>query len=128
MLDATSTTTRGFSAYGSFAKTVNQDATSHYHLFYGDELARPGLDLTFFEYRFAVPGRTGPGMVHRIVWRLASERALEFWADRLAAEGAEVERVDAGLRFADPRGPGARVRDRLERRRAVDRDAPRDSG
>jgi glyoxalase family protein len=87
-------------------KSINQDDTSVYHLFYGDEQARPGLDLTFFEYRFAVPGRTGPGMVYRIVWRVASERALEFWADRLAAEGAEVERVDAGLRFADPEGLG----------------------
>ena len=31
------------------AKTVNQDDPSVYHLFYGDELARAGADLTFFE-------------------------------------------------------------------------------
>src|SRR5213593_2176408 len=54
------------------AKTVNQDDPSVYHLFYGDELARPGADLTFFEYPHATPGRAGAGMVHRIVWRVAS--------------------------------------------------------
>src|SRR4051794_29846591 len=47
------------------AKSVNQDDPSVYHLFYGDELARPGADLTFFEYPHAIPGRAGAGMVHR---------------------------------------------------------------
>ena len=88
------------------AKTVNQDDPSVYHLFYGDELARPGLDLTFFEYPRAIPGRAGTGMVHRIVWRVGSERALDFWADRLAADGVAVERDEGGLRFADPEGLG----------------------
>ena len=41
------------------AKTVNQDDPSVYHLFYGDEEAHPGADLTFFEYRLAKPGRAG---------------------------------------------------------------------
>ena len=88
------------------AKTVNQDDPSVYHLFYGDELARPGLDLTFFEYPFAIPGRAGAGMVHRIVWRVGSEQALDFWTDRLRAEGIEVERDDASVRFADFEGLG----------------------
>ena len=89
------------------AKTVNQDDPSVYHLFYGDENARPGADLTFFEYPGAAPGRPGAGMVHRIVWRVASADAIEFWAARLAREGAGVMRPqdDAGsLRFADPEG------------------------
>ncbi|HYF26672.1 MAG TPA: VOC family protein [Baekduia sp.] len=85
------------------AKTVNQDDPSVYHLFYGDELARPGLDLTFFEYRLAKPGRAGAGMVHRIVWRVGSQDALDFWDQRLTAEGV-VTRREAGLRFADPEG------------------------
>ncbi|MEA2677703.1 MAG: glyoxalase family protein, partial [Chloroflexota bacterium] len=83
------------------AKTVNQDDPSVYHLFYGDELARPGADLTFFEYPHAIPGRAGAGMVHRIVWRVASADALDFWAQRLAAEGYETERGPDSLRFAD---------------------------
>ena len=88
------------------AKTVNQDDPSVYHLFYGDELARPGADLTFFEYPGAIPGRAGAGMVHRIVWRVASEQALDFWADRLAAEGIDTERAAGSLRFADFEGLG----------------------
>jgi glyoxalase family protein len=83
------------------AKTVNQDDPSVYHLFYGDELARPGADLTFFEYPGALPGRAGGGMVHRIVWRVASTDALDFWADRLG-----VERDADSVRFADPEGLG----------------------
>ena len=86
------------------AKTVNQDQPSVYHLFYGDELARPGADLTFFEYPGAVPGRAGTGMVHRIVWRIGSDDALAFWADRLHNHGSEVHRGDGTVRFADFEG------------------------
>ncbi len=87
------------------AKTVNQDDPSVYHLFYGDEEARPGADLTFFEYPGAMPGRAGAGMVHRIVWRVASPEAIDFWAARLADEGVETERgEDGSLRFADFEG------------------------
>ena len=31
-------------------KTVNQDDTSAYHLFYADGKASPGTDLTFFDW------------------------------------------------------------------------------
>jgi glyoxalase family protein len=87
------------------AKTVNQDDPSVYHLFYGDENAQPGADLTFFEYPGAIPGRAGAGMVHRIVWRVGSSEALDFWAARLGDEGVATERGDGGsLLFADPEG------------------------
>ena len=85
-------------------KSVNQDDPTVYHLFYGDEHAHPGLDLTFFEYPGAAPGRAGDGMIHRVVWRVADEDALDFWAERLAGEGIDSEREGAGLRFADPEG------------------------
>jgi glyoxalase family protein len=88
------------------AKTVNQDDPSVYHLFYGDELARPGADLTFFEYPHAIPGRPGPGMVHRIVWRVGSGEALDFWTQRLADEGIVARAENEGLRFADGEGLG----------------------
>ncbi len=88
------------------AKSVNQDDPGVYHLFYGDEEAHPGADLTFFEYPGAIPGRPGAGMVHRIVHRVASERALDFWAQRLGSEGIAVERDGSALRFADPEGLG----------------------
>ena len=85
-------------------KTVNQDQPSVYHLFYADEEGTPGADLTFFEFRGAAPGRAGAGMVHRIVWRVASEDAIGFWEERLAGAGTETSRADGALRFADPEG------------------------
>jgi len=85
-------------------KSVNQDDPTVYHLFYGDEHATPGLDLTFFEYPGAAPGRAGAGMIHRIVWRVGSLAALDFWAERLGDEGIESERDGERLRFADPEG------------------------
>jgi glyoxalase family protein len=85
-------------------KTVNQDNPSVYHLFFADEGGDPGSDLTFFEYPGAAPGRAGAGMVHRVVWRVASEDALAFWAERLAANGIDSERDGNGLLFSDPEG------------------------
>jgi glyoxalase family protein len=86
-------------------KTVNQDDTSAYHLFYADEQGSPGADLTFFDYHGLPQGRPGDGMVHRILWRVASPAALDFWAERLGDEGVATERTaDGGLRFADPDG------------------------
>jgi glyoxalase family protein len=88
-------------------KTVNQDDPTVYHLFYADEAGSPGSDLTFFEYPGAHPGRAGAGMVHRIVWRVASPDAIDFWEQRLAANGTATERTAGGtLRFADPEGLG----------------------
>jgi glyoxalase family protein len=85
-------------------KSVNQDDPTVYHLFYGDEHANPGLDLTFFEYPGAAPGRAGEGMVHRVVWRVASPAALDFWSERLADKGIETEREGNNLLFRDPEG------------------------
>ena len=85
-------------------KTVNQDNPTVYHLFYADEAGDAGSDLTFFEYPGVAPGRAGAGMVHRVVWRVASVAALDFWAGRLGANGIEAERGDDWLRFADPEG------------------------
>jgi glyoxalase family protein len=83
-------------------KTVNQDDPTVYHLFYADEKGSPGSDITFFEYPGARRGRAGAGMVHRIVWRVASEEALDFWEERLRGEGAPVSREQGRLRFSDP--------------------------
>src|SRR2546423_2398098 len=85
-------------------KTVNQDDPSVYHLFYADERGSPGSDLTFFEFPGTPRGRAGDGMVHRIIWRVGSEGALEFWAERLGAEGHDSVREDDRLRFDDPEG------------------------
>jgi glyoxalase family protein len=73
-------------------KTVNQDDPTVYHLFYADELGDPGSDITFFEYPGVPKGRAGAGMVHRVVWRVSGEEALDFWERRLNALGTDSHR------------------------------------
>jgi glyoxalase family protein len=85
-------------------KTVNFDAPEVYHLYFGSEQGEPGSIITFFEFPDAAIGRAGAGMVHRIIWRVGSESSLDFWAERLGAEGIPTERDLAVLRFSDPEG------------------------
>jgi glyoxalase family protein len=85
-------------------KTVNQDDPTVYHLFYADELGSPGADLTFFEYPGEPRGQAGDGMVHRIVWRVESREALDFWQQRLEQEGIAVARSATSIVFADHEG------------------------
>ena len=87
-------------------KTVNQDDPTVYHLFYADEAASAGADLTFFEYPGVGRGRPGAGMIHSIALRVGSDGALGFWRRRLAAEGIEARREGGTLRFEDPEGLG----------------------
>ena len=106
-------------------KTVNQDDPTIYHLFYADEQAQPGADLTFFEYPGAAPGHAGAGMVHRIAYRVGSEDALDFWAQRLADEGIASEREGAQPALRRPRGPRLRAAGRRRPGRAAGRRPPR---
>jgi glyoxalase family protein len=87
-------------------KSVNQDDPTVYHLFYADEQGSAGSDITFFEYPGARRGRAGAGMIHTVTWRVASDEALDFWAERLGARGIETERQARRLRFQDPEGLG----------------------
>jgi glyoxalase family protein len=87
-------------------KTVNQDDPTVYHLFYADEKGSPGSDITFFEYPGAPRGRAGDGMVHTTVFRVGSEDSLDFWAERLGAEGIATQRAGRSLQFEDPEGLG----------------------
>ena len=85
-------------------KTVNQDDPTVYHLFYADERGSAGADITFFEYPGARRGTAGAGMVHRVIFRVGSPEALDFWAERLAGEDIETRREGGSLLFADPEG------------------------
>jgi len=82
-------------------QTVNFDAPDAYHLYFGDEQGSPGSILTWFEFAGARPGRAGAGEIHTIQLGVGSEASLDFWADRLAANGHAGERTDRGLAFAD---------------------------
>jgi glyoxalase family protein len=85
-------------------KSVNQDDPTVYHLFYADEAGSYGSDLTFFEYPAARRGEAGAGMVHRVVWRVGSSEALDFWERRLGEAGVDPEHTDGRLLFRDPEG------------------------
>lgn len=89
-------------------KTVNQDDTSAYHLFYADGVASPGSDLTFFDWP-APPERRGTGSIVRTALRVSGEAALRAWAKRLEAAGVRagpLGEFDGRLRieFEDPEG------------------------
>jgi glyoxalase family protein len=85
-------------------KTVNQDDPTVYHLFYADKRGSAGSDITFFEYPGVPPGHAGDGMVHRVVFRVPSADALDWWKSRLEAGGLPSERTADALLFSDPEG------------------------
>ena len=90
-------------------KTINQTDRTTYHLFYGDEQASYGNNISFFEYRGRPDGRAGAGNVHTIVWRVGEEGALDFWEQRLAGEGLETTRSEQELDFCDHEGLAHRL-------------------
>lgn len=63
-------------------KTVNQDDTSVYHLFYGDGVASPGADLTFFDFE-TLREQRGNHTVGRTGLRVGSEETLAWWQQHL---------------------------------------------
>jgi len=63
-------------------KTVNQDDTSAYHLFYADGQATPGTDLTFFDWPVGREQR-GTHSIVRTALRVNGPAALDYWAARL---------------------------------------------
>jgi glyoxalase family protein len=74
-------------------KSVNQDDTSVYHLFYADERGNPGTDLTFFEIPFA--GHTYPGTnsISATSLRVPNDEALTFWKQRFEEYGVDHDDV-----------------------------------
>lgn len=80
-------------------KTVNQDDVSAYHLFYGDELGRPGTDLTFFEWPDIGYHRAGTGTISLISLGVNGRDALNWWVKRFDA--FKVSHDDIQTRGAD---------------------------
>lgn len=90
-------------------KTVNQDDTSMYHLFFGDGAGSPGSDMTVFDMPHAARERRGNNSITRTALRVGGERALAYWAARLqehgVAHGGIGQRDGRGvLDFDDPVG------------------------
>jgi glyoxalase family protein len=92
-------------------KTVNQDDVSAYHLFYADGKANPGSDLTFFDFPLA-PELHGTNSISRTGLRVAGEKSLGYWRERLAKAGAhtgEVIELDGRLTLPFEDGEGQRL-------------------
>jgi glyoxalase family protein len=62
--------------------TVNFDDPTTYHLYFGDELGRPGTILTFFPWSDAPKGHRGTGQVIATSF-LISEKSIDYWKTRL---------------------------------------------
>lgn len=73
-------------------KSVNQDQTEAYHLFFGDKTGEPGMDLTFFTFPGIGRGQRGAGAV-TLISLAVPESALDFWIERLKARGVEHENM-----------------------------------
>src|SRR5580765_2440248 len=63
--------------------TVNFDDPSSYHLYYGDEIGRPGTIMTFFAWPGAHRGRIGPPQVTVTAFAVPLG-SLDFWSARLS--------------------------------------------
>lgn len=89
-------------------KTVNQDDTSAYHLFYGDGVGSPGSDITFFDWPAKKEVR-GTNSAVRTALRVSGEGTFDWWFQHLRANGVSVTEpaeIDGrlSLPFDDPEG------------------------
>jgi catechol 2,3-dioxygenase-like lactoylglutathione lyase family enzyme len=90
-------------------RTVNFDHPSTWHLYYGDEVGRPGTALTFFAGGEQQPsGRNGNGMATETAF-IIPESSLGYWAQRLierdiAHEAPEKRFGERVLSFRDADG------------------------
>ena len=89
-------------------RSVNQDATDTFHLFYADADGHPGADLTFFPWPDLPAGRHGTGLTNEVSLAVQPD-TLGWWTERLARAGIqtpapEVRFGERTLPFADPHG------------------------
>ncbi|SDB82196.1 glyoxalase family protein [Pelagirhabdus alkalitolerans] len=87
-------------------KSVNQDSPSMYHLFYADEIGRPGTDLTFFEMLGVGHTYRGNNSISETGLRVQDDEAIHFWKKRFEQLGIKHEPIKTEfgrlvLRFED---------------------------
>lgn len=90
-------------------QTVNFDDPGSYHLYFGDELGRPGSAVTFFEWPGASRGQPGVGGTHHFALRVAGRNGLLKWKRRLldlgiAVDGPYDRNYFMSIYFNDPDG------------------------
>src|SRR5919112_840464 len=65
--------------------TINFDDPTTYHLYFGDEIGRPGTILTFFPWPNAPKGNRGTGQVIATSF-LIPKSSVGYWLDRLKSQ------------------------------------------
>ena len=83
-------------------KSVNQDDVSTYHLFFGNTVGSPGIDLTFFPFQPVRNGVQGIGSVTTIQFAIP-QGSISFWKKRF--ETLKVEHSEEYTKFGFPRLP-----------------------
>jgi len=110
-------------------KTVNFDDPGSYHLYFGDEVGRPGSAITFFEWPGVRTGHPGIGGTHHFALQVGDYDGLLQWKRRLTDLGLSVEgpldrHYFKSIYFRDPdgaileiatRGPGWTVDEPADR-------------
>jgi glyoxalase family protein len=88
-------------------RTVNYDAPSMHHLYYGDGEGGVGATLTFFPIPHAAPSTLGTGETVAVAYAVRPD-ALPAWRERLESAGVPVRDADRWdrpvLAFRDPDG------------------------
>lgn len=88
-------------------RTVNFDAPSMHHLYYGDGEGGVGATLTFFPIPNAARATVGTGETSAVAYGVDRD-ALAAWRERLTTAGTEVRDADRWnrpvLAFRDPDG------------------------
>src|SRR5512142_396598 len=90
-------------------QTVNFDDPGSYHLYFGDEVGRPGTAITFFEWPDAPKGHPGIGGTHHLALQVADYDGLLKWKRRLTDLGYRVtgpldRHYFTSIYFNDPDG------------------------
>lgn len=90
-------------------QTVNFDDPGSYHLYFGDEVGRPGTAITFFEWPQAVKGYPGIGGTHHFAMQVTDRAGLLKWKRRLTDLGLKVDgpldrHYFTSIYFRDPDG------------------------
>lgn len=80
-------------------RTVNFDAPSAYHLYFGDERGRPGSLVTFFPWPNARRGRQGTGQAAVLSLAIPSS-SIGWWIERLITR--QVAHTGPERRFGEP--------------------------
>lgn len=78
--------------------TVNFDDPGSYHLYYGDELGRPGTIMTFFAWPGGRNGEVGPPQV-TVTSFAVPPGARDYWTNRLDAN--DVNQMPTYQRFGE---------------------------